>query len=177
MDQFLGKLTNLSYEFFGILFPGFVLLLFLVWWWWCVGELGSILSVGYLSALGMKGVSEGYVLVPNEIRMGIVIYVFFASYFLGHLINWVGRSGGARESEAESKWSRTKHDMTHCLFLRVPKPKESFDPGLQSLLASAIEALKLPSDSINWSTFYPVAKSWIAQELSHSLIVTYQNKY
>ncbi len=177
MDQLLSKLTNLSYELFGIFIPGFVLFLFLGWWWWCVGDLAPILSVDYLPTLAMRGISDGYVLVPNELKLGLVIYVAVASYFLGHLINWVGRSGGARESSASSKIQRAREDLSRCLKLSIPKPRESYSAGLEPLLAEGVQFLQLPPQSNGWSSFYPVAKSRVAQQLTQSLIVTYQNKY
>jgi len=177
MDQLFSKLTSLSYELFGIFIPGFILFLFLGWWWWCVGDLAPLLSFNYLPVMGMKGVADGYGLVPNEIKFGLVVYIAVASYFLGHLINWVGRSGGVKESAAESKIRRAREDICQCLRLSVPKPIESYSGSLEPLLNVGIRFLRLPPSAAKWTTFYPVAKCLIAQELQHSLIATYQNKY
>lgn len=177
MDQLFSKLTSLSYELFGIFVPGFILSLFLVWWWWCVGDLSLIVSFGYLPVIGMRGVSQGFGLVPDEIKLGLVVYIVVVSYFLGHLINWVGRSGGAKESVATSKIRRAASNLGRCLIFSVPKPRESYYQNLDPLLSFSIGRLGLPSEASNWSAFYPVAKSWISQDLQHSLISTYQNKY
>jgi len=177
MEQLFNKLTSLSYELFGIFVPGFVLSLFLIWWWWCVGSLSPIISFGYLPMIGMKGVSEGYGLVPDEIKFGLVVYIVVASYFLGHLINWVGRSGGVKESMADSKKIRLISNLSNCLFFSVPKPRESYYQSLEPLFKVAEDRLGLPVDARAWSSFYPVAKSLVAQEAKYSLIATYQNKY
>ncbi len=177
MEQLFNKLTSLSYELFGIFVPGFILSLFLVWWWWCVGDLSRVISFGYLPVIGMRGVSEGYGLVPDEIKLGLVVYVAVASYFLGHFINWVGRSRGVKESLAESKRVQMISNLGNCLRFSVPKPRDSYYKNLDPLFTVVVERLGLPESAQIWGSFYPVAKCLVAQEVKYSLISTYQNKY
>lgn len=177
MDQLVAKITNLSYEIFGIFIPGFILLLFLVWWWWCVGEQASLLSVGYIPSLAVNGVSKGYTLIPNEIKLGFVVYLAVIAYFLGNLINWIGRIGKAKESDSSNSKKKTLEDMINCMRFSIPKPRSSYNQNLETMLQRGCRFLELPIDSRNWLSFYPVAKSRVVQDLTVSLVSTYQNKY
>ena len=51
MDELLAKLTNLSYEFFGVILPGVIAALLLALWWSALGPLAPMLSSGFFPQL------------------------------------------------------------------------------------------------------------------------------
>lgn len=177
MDQIIAKLTNLSYELFGVFIPGVIFLLFLAWWYWCAADLGPLLTFGYLAPLRFESVQAGDLVFPDEIKLGFVVYVGVVAYFLGHLLNWFGRIGSAEASIEETKLKRAQENLGNCLRLAVPKSRQSYFDSLQSLLDEGYRFLEIPDTSRSWNAFYLVAKSRISQELSRSLISTFQNKY
>jgi hypothetical protein len=177
MDQILAKISNIGYEIFGVFLPGFVFFLFLVWTWWCAGAAVPLLTSGYMAPFGVEGVSGGVQLMPLEFRWGVVVYLAVASYFLGHLILWVGRGGKAIESDDRSRLKRDISRVRDCLMFSVPKPLRSYDEALSDYLSVGCVFLKIPVERHEWRAFYPVAKSRLSHELTQSLVSTYQNKY
>lgn len=177
MDQIIAKLTNLSYELFGIFIPGVIFLLFLTWWYWCAADLAPLLTFNYMAPLRFEGVQAGDLVFPDEIKLGFVIYVAVAAYFLGHLLNWFGRIGSAKASAEGKKFKQARENLSNCLKLKVPKPRESYYESLQPILDEGYRFLRIPVASRNWTVFYLVAKSRISEDLSRSLVSTYQNKY
>ena len=51
MDEFLAKLTNLSYEFLGIIVPGIIAALFLGMWWAALGPIAPLWSFEFVPQL------------------------------------------------------------------------------------------------------------------------------
>lgn len=186
MDQLFAKLTNLSYEVFGILIPGVIFLMFMAWSMWCASELMPVLTFGYVAPFGVRGVASGFALFPDEFKWGFVIYVSVAAYFLGHLLHWVGRLGSADEAVLEAtegpKSFRVKvalalANIRNCLKFAIPKSIHGHSASLTPLLNDGYVFLRIPSQARSWVPFFLVAKSRIAQDVARSLVSTYQNKY
>lgn len=170
MNEIIGKLTNLTYEIFGVILPGMVAALFLAAWWAALGPVAPLWSLGGIQALTVRDLIEFF---STRISAGMVIPLLAVSYFLGHLVLWVARAGVASEDASRRPWKRIKRS----LFFRIPKPSGSYDPSLDSLFEAIRPKFALGGQRLEWRQFYPVAKSYIAQRLTYSLIATYQNKY
>jgi hypothetical protein len=48
MDEFLAKLTNLRYEFLGVIVPGIIAALFLGMWWAALGPIAPLWSFKFV---------------------------------------------------------------------------------------------------------------------------------
>lgn len=171
MDQLLAKLTNLSYEIWGIFVPGLIALLFLVFTWWCAGPVIDVITFGFIAPAEVKSIKGFISLLNREIKFGFIAGLAVAAYFAGHLLHWISRSS---KSTAQGKGSVSR--VLSCLKLSIPKPDESYDAFLDAQLAEAKEFLKMPTES-TWPQYYPVAKAYLAAQLQSSLVSTYQNKY
>jgi hypothetical protein len=172
MDELIGKLTNLTYELFGVIIPGAVMTVLLLVWWSAMGPLMSDMTGNAIPFLTAK---EGLALL--ETLSGLISAALFLTlaYFLGHLLLWIARSGPTLERGPAPR--KTLKRVGFCLLFQIPKPADSFDQALQPLF-DKVAPLVLPSvTQPGWREFFPVAKSVIAQHLKYSLVATYQNKY
>jgi hypothetical protein len=171
MDSLFSKLTNLAYEFFGILLPGSIAAIYILVFWMSLGQLIEVWSAGYLSTLTLSSLGEwnatGF---SGTVRIGMAITF---AYFLGHSLNWVSRrpraSDAASASSAATMWS--------VLTLRLPRPEKSYHEDLEPLLTATSKHLSPAEGVFTWRQFYPVAKVMINQRLSYSLVASYQYKY
>jgi len=59
----------------------------------------------------------------------------------------------------------------------IPKPNSPFNPKLQRLFEVVRKRFASKGVLPEWQEFYPIAKSFLAQNVTSSLISTYQNKY
>jgi hypothetical protein len=187
MDQLVSKITSLSYEIFGIFLPGFVFILFFMWSWWACDTLTPALTLSYLPPLHYANQPGGVLNV--ELQFGLVVFIAIASYFLGHLMFWLSRLGNAEELKLGSTpttWDKVKrglHRIGCCLVWRIPKGSVSYEPALEPLLDAGYRFLAFPdvespqTSKEKWRKFYPVAKCRLSQDLTNSLVSTYQNKY
>jgi len=173
MDEFLAKLTNLSYEFLGVIVPGIIAALFLGMWWAALGPIAPLWSFEFFPHLALNNVSR--IVEPLSLKTGIGVAVpgLVIAYFLGHILLWIARSGEPDECATESTWRRVRSSLV----FRIPKPPRSFDEDLQPLY-DAVQAKFAIGDSVlPWTQFYPVVKSYLSKNLTYSLVATYQNKY
>jgi hypothetical protein len=171
MDELIGKLTNLTYELFGVILPGLVMTMFVLAWLWAVGDLAPIASADLIPRFDLQLLRD---LLSESTRATMLLPVLAVAYFFGHLLLWIGRSGPTLDPESSKKTSKR---MLGCLRFRIPKPAASFDAPLESLFKKVSPKFSDSGEVLEWRQFYPLAKSFVAQRLSYSLIATYQNKY
>jgi len=171
MDQILAKITNLSYEIFGVFLPGFIAGLLLLLVWWTLGDLPPLLTFGAVSALTLE-MADGFIKrLDTALGIGIAVPCLIATYFLGNALIWVSRSGKADPND------KPMHLLLSSLSMRIPKPEHSFAPSLRDLFDKVNKKFADGGELLDWRKFYPVGKSYLACNLGHSLVATYQNKY
>lgn len=171
MEQLLAKLTAFSYEIFGVFLPGLVLALFICIWWTALGPCVPEWSMNSIPALTTNTAGQMVNSLNLATGLGLGIPSLIASYFFGHFLVWIGRSGLA-DSNLESK-----HVVWRALCFRIPKPEHSFDQKLQPLYELVRTRFAAANVQLDWPQFFPVAKNYLQQKAGFSLIATYQNKY
>jgi hypothetical protein len=169
MNELLAKITNLGYEVFGILLPGVITILFFIGTWAALGPLVPIWTLGGMPQLTLVSGQKIVESVSLSTGVGMAIPLLIASYFQGHMLMWIGRSGPMLE-EKHSIFFRS-------LIFRIPKPRNNFDPKLQPLFDAVQKEFARNSDSLIWRQFFPLGKCFLAQNLVYSLVSTYQTKY
>lgn len=97
------------------------------------------------------------------------------------MLLWSARSGKYKINEKEElnrkdSFKRALKRLGLSLIFRIPKPSRSFDEELQ-LLFEVVKNDFAGDLEFEWRHFYPVAKSYLGENLSHSLVATYQTKY
>ena len=174
MDQIVAKLTNLGYEVFGIILPGIIAAIFLSMWWSALGPIAPFWTSGIVPQLQSDNASRIIESISMKTGIGIAFPLAVITYFLGHILLWIARSGKPSDTRLKNSFKRTLSSI----FLQIPKPENSYDPKLQNLYDAVQEKFKSPNaPSLPWVQFYPVVKSFVIRNLSQSLITTYQNKY
>jgi len=63
------------------------------------------------------------------------------------------------------------------LLFRIPKPESNFSAKLQRLYDKVQVRFSIEGTPLEWREFYPLAKTFLLQNLTLSLVPTYQNKY
>jgi hypothetical protein len=173
MNELLARLTNLSYELFGVILPGIVMSLFICLGWTAPGPLVPLWTYGAVPELTVATARIMIESLSVAVGIGIAIPALAVWYFLGHLLLWIARSG-TPDPKASEKWHRR---VALSLRFRIPKPRASFDPGLKSLYKVVQSKFAVGESPLEWHEFYPVVKSYLSQRLTNSLVPTYQNKY
>ena len=173
MEQLLGKLIDLSYEFFGVFVPGFAMVIFLWLWWWAIGPLAPLWTYDIFTPMdGDRIVSIANAINSRSITAEL-IGILVMSYFLGHSLLLVARSGKA-DQRAKNKWTRR---VALALLFKIPKPAGSYDERLHRFFEALSAKFSEGSSPLEWRQLYPVVKSYLANNVTHSLVTTYQNKY
>lgn len=173
MNELIGKLTNLSYEFFGILIPGAVITLFLAIWWVSLGNIPSEIISRDIPQIYLSDIASLSRRAFSENGLGIFIPFLFAWYIFGHITQWYSRSSYTESGERASNFAR----LFKSLQLKPPRPKENYSKDLEPLFQEASKHLSKSGEPLSWSQFFPVAKNLVIRKSSYSLIATYQNKY
>lgn len=162
MEALWGKITNLSYEIFGVFVPGAILLLFATLWWFALGDAPARFEhMPVASVKLIQSIPDSFLLLA--VSLAVV-------YFSGHLLVWISRKPWGPEK-------RMLMRVLRCLHFRIPRSAESFDEQLKPMMHACAARLGLPIDENTWRRFYPLAKIILAQKLSNSLVSIYQNKY
>jgi hypothetical protein len=172
MDQLLARLSNLSYEFFGIFLPGVVGWLFLALWWACLGPVGSTMSGGAIPGFTVAGICCALDSLSLAAMTAAAVPAIASIYFLGHLLHWSARSGKPPKADAPPP-----NRVWRSLCFRIPKPKDSFSPKLGPLFEFVQDEFACGAARIEWPQLFPVLKTYLSRNLTHSLVPTYQNKY
>jgi hypothetical protein len=173
VDQLISKISNLSYELFGTILPGLIFLLFVSLWLVSLGDLLPFVSNDFFPRLNLREASNNLEKIGTRTGIGIATPALVSAYFLGHLLHWISRFGSRNDKNVKSTLRR----ILLSLLLKAPKPEESYDKYLHPLFEQVLKQFRLPESENIWLTFYPVAKSYLANNNSSSLVFTYQNKY
>jgi hypothetical protein len=173
VNEILTKLTNLSYEFFGVILPGFVGFMFLVFWWIALGPVAPKWTWGVIPQFTVQNASSIADSLNKATGVGTAVPIVLAAYFVGHIILWIGRSGKADEASTKRPMLR----VFKSLLLQIPKPVNPYDLKLQPLFEDVRLTLAAPGLTLDWRQFFPIAKSYLAKNLPSSLVAVYQNKY
>jgi hypothetical protein len=168
MDTLLSKLTDLAYEFFGVILPGLIFALFLTFFWISVGPMLPTLTCGHIQELTLRQIDWFESDLTATRRSELLVLLVVLCYFLGQFLNWISR--GRSTTEDQAWWRRI-------LRFRFARPRESYAVELGPLFYAAARTIAPSSETMKWPVFYPVAKSLIAQKLTYSLVPTYQHKY
>jgi hypothetical protein len=182
MNELLAKLTNLSYEFFSVILPGFIAGIFLLLWWIALGPIAPLWSFGFFPHLTADNTSMIIKSLSLKTGIGVAVPSLTIAYFFGHILHWIARSGRKpKESEEMGRcaWWRKICCSTlfRSLLFRIPKPLKTYDDRLQPLYDAVQAKFAVDNTKILWEQFFPVLKSYLAKNLSSSLVATYQSKY
>jgi hypothetical protein len=166
MDEFLAKLTNLSYEFLGVIVPGIIAALFLGMWWAALGPIAPLWSCEFVPQLTSNKASGIVESLSLKTGIGAAVPGLAIAYFLGHILLWIARSGEPDECATESTWRRVRTSLV----FRIPKPPRSFDEDLQPLYDAVQAKFAVDGSALPWTQFYPVVKSYLSKNLTSSLV-------
>lgn len=172
MRDFLDKLLNLGYEFFGIVLPG------------------AIALFAVAVPFGIKQefrVVEVYVAKGSEFRAtGLFFAAVIACYLCGHILKW-----WAKEASAPSPLPEKLPERLNTLwrwFLKISvlgadsRPEAQCHDEIAGLLGRARKSLGLKATTSkitqgDWLEFAGLAKSHVRIQQQVSLLNTYQAKY
>lgn len=172
MEQLLNKFSNLSYEFFGIILPGFITLILFILLIVGIGDLLPTFSNDFFPRLTLRSTSNNLESVGVRTGVGIAGPTILIAYFIGHLLHWIFRSGKGDDNLVRNSLKRTWLSIT----FRIPKHSSSYDKTLQPLL-NAIKPKFHLSPEAEWRQFFSAAKHYLTRTSSTSLVPVYQNKY
>jgi hypothetical protein len=180
MEALLAKLTNLSYDFFGIVLPGVILNIFVLLLWAALGPLIPLWTGSGISELNisvLQSVIDTLHLKddssPDLPLIFATVPLVFLWYFLGHMLHWFGRTG----KPIPGKISSLKR-VSQSLIFHIPKSEDSFNKKKLQPLYEAIQKKFSPEGTeLEWVALFPVVKCFLARKLTHSLVPTYQTKY
>lgn len=173
MSDLIGKLTNLSYELFGIIIPGAIITLFFAIWLASLGNIPSLLISSEFPILTISKIVEIIGSSFSENGFGIFLPLLLSWYIFGHITQWFSRYS-SRDSDTKIGFIKR---IFLSLILRPPRPKEKYDEKLEQLFLQASKILSPTETPLPWEQFFPVAKNIITRSIPNSLISTYQNKY
>ncbi|SRR6266851_8201489 len=173
MNELLTKLTNLEYELFSVLIPGFVVGLFVILWWNALGGLAPLWTSNLVPELTVDTARKivDSLNVPSGAGVGIV--AFAICYFAGHILLWIARAGGSTKPQGLKGWQR----ICRSLIFRIPKPENNYHPKLEELYNKVQAKFSPDGTPLDWRQFYPVVKLFLSEYVRSSLVATYQNKY
>ncbi|MEW6312061.1 MAG: hypothetical protein AB1532_14110, partial [Pseudomonadota bacterium] len=173
MNELAGKITNFSYEVFGIIIPGAVITLFLGIWLASLGNIPVILVSDDFPILTITSITDLINRTFTDKGFGILVPLFLSWYMLGHITQWFSRSSSTPSEERTTSTNR----IVCALKLKPIRPSENYSKELESIFLEASKRLSTTGEPLPWSQFYPVAKNFIARHSTNSLLSTYQNKY
>lgn len=173
MNEIVGKLTNLSYEIFGVFLPGIVGNVFLLLLWQATGPVLPFWTNGVVAEFSLetlRGIVDSFSAASGMVAAIALLTLW---YFIGHVVLWLSRSGKSVEQATKKPWKR----LWLSLIFRVPKPTHPYNEKLENLYGAVRQELSYGGTELEWRQFYPVAKCLLAEKLVRSLVATYQNKY
>jgi hypothetical protein len=169
MAEIIAKLMALSYEIIGVLLPGFVFAIYFVLLWYAIGSEAASLGFPIFTwELLMSFINS----LNSSALVVATVPPLFGLYLIGQVILWAGKSW---QPNCNGKaWQR----FFSSLFFRIPKPAKSYGDSLKPLYDVASRKFnENGATPLEWSAFYPVAKTVLLSKLPTSLAVGYQNKY
>ena len=173
MDTLIAKLIGLSYDFVGIILPGLATTIFIFLYFAALGPVIESLSFGKIPSIQIENIVS-VIKNDNKANYSILFLVLIPIwYFFGHSLKWLSRSGKPDDEAAENGFKRT----WHFLRFRLLKPENNYHSSLDPLFREAKKKFETGRIRLTWRQFYPIAKTYISQNVKHSLYATYQNKY
>lgn len=166
-----AKLTNLGYEFFGIVLPGLVCWVFIGLWWVALGPVAAYWTGGAVPVFQFAHVRATIEGLSTPLVVAAAVPALVSVYFLGHVLHWLARSGNPIGT-AKGSLVRVQRALT----FRIPKPNESYNPKLKPMFDVVCSRFSA-AGSLEWVQVFPVLKSFLLRSLNYSLVATYQNKY
>src|SRR5258706_1057250 len=149
MSELFGKLTNLSYEFFGVLLPGVLTSLFILLAWAAMGPMAPSVSAGELSQFHLTDLADEIDSLSTERGIGALVLLVIGWYLLGHLVLWISRSCERIADPWPSALRRTFLAVT----FRFPRPKASYDTQLEPLFQQVKKKFEVPGVTFEWRQF------------------------
>lgn len=182
MDALVTRITALSYDLFGIFFPGFLAII-----------ISSALSV---YALLLEDLVNVHILrlvyygATKEFLPLTLLALATGSYLIGWLLKYQTQKQIPVKSRIDilSQWLRLDGTGTEVLrlvlFCGSKQPPANYKASLAGAYQKAVERLRkklhltaVALPSTDWGVFYLFAKTYIANNHKFSLLTTYQNKY
>jgi hypothetical protein len=171
MNELLAKLVDVTYELFGVLIPGVITSAFLLLW---LLEAQPLLTWIFGSGVCLDPRHVLTWLNSSE-KNGLIslLALLVGWYLLGQVL-----LSSSRHSvpDAQSETSGRRR-VFRALTFRIPRSPHNYNPGLEPLYKAVAAKFNAPGVELQWSQFYPVVKSHLAEHLSKSLVTLYQNKY
>ena len=171
MDALIGKLTNLGYEFFGILLPGALAVLMWSLLWIAAAEVVPRMTMDAVPELTLSKAMGAIGQAIEWSTFVTVLLMIALAYCVGHLLTWVARRGEGQEEVG------FQDHLKGTLLLKPPKHNLSYDSKLEPAWRWAGKRLLGKKLEPSWLLFYLAAKSYLLQKRIPSLVTTYQNKY
>ncbi len=173
MNTFIDKLLSLSYDFIGILLPGLtatVFILFIL--------IGLDLTVpGFILSgeedFGVDTVTRLFQDEEGSMQYAPLAIALLIWYLAGQFLKGLSRNVHRDDDLARKVVPRTWYFLT----FRVLAPETDFHRRLAPLFVAVRNRFETEGVSLNWQQFFPIARSHLSQNLTKSLIETYQNKY
>jgi hypothetical protein len=175
MKELLSKLLTLSYEFLGVVLPGFVLSCGILIWLACLSAL--VAAWGFTPSSLLAHITWQHLLAlwKTAGEVGIGVPAVIASYVLGQFLLLISRRNFAIGAGANLS---TRQRICVALQFRIAKPAANFAEEVKPLFdIVAGKFADSPSAPLNWRQFYPVARCFLTNNYPASLVTTYQNKY
>jgi hypothetical protein len=176
MNEIVTKITNATYDVFGVMLPGVMASVLFS------AVLGFTLAANrVVESSRFESLWELVVEHPS----GATAILAVLAYFVGLTLIWLSRGkvwvGPTQRLVGFVKgwplWAR------FMLFAKASSPPESHgsELGAARRHAAAVLTKRLGSNALdldtNWRAFYLIAKTLVPQKLQRSLIATYQSKY
>ena len=171
MDALIRKLTNLGYEFFGILLPGTLAVLVWSLLWIAADGVVPWATRGAVPELALSTAKDAIAQAIAWSALVSILLMLALAYFVGHLLTWRARRGRRHQRV------RFRDHLKETLLFRPPKKELSYDLKLEAAWQWAGERLLGEDVELSWRLFYPAAKTYLLQKQIPSLVTTYQNKY
>ncbi|WP_419939303.1 hypothetical protein [Candidatus Palauibacter sp.] len=171
MDALIRKLTNLGYEFFGILLPGTLAVLMWSLLWVAAADVVPWVTCRAVPTLTLSDARDSIKQAIEWSAFMSVLLMIALAYLVGHFLTWMARRG--KRHERVGFWDH----LLETLCFRPPKQEPSYDLRLKPAWKWAGEQLLGKKLDLSWSLFYPAAKTYLLQQRIPSLVTTYQNKY
>lgn len=194
MNALINKLTNVSYEFFGIFIPGLIAIIGFA--------IVILLDLSVLNIINYCEINSVYLNVSKEYSTLFLALLLFFSYLAGHGLKWVSKDGIGisrgkvvkRESFNDDKLSEYENDKIfiskeldeitwNFLFLKGQTQPNTPYRSMYNELAEKIgrklrrKVELVDSSKPHWRMTYPLIKAYMSTQENKNLLANYQNKY
>lgn len=182
MDALLDKISNLNYELFGLIFPGFLALLSITYF----GSIGFYM----IDKFPFSNFTNTFETLYEDYTLVFFIGLLIFSYLSGHLLKWISKDGiwkllpplGFVQNKLpriETIWIRffLLAGDTYPVGSNHRDSFISLKDALAKKLSSIIPLNGMEETLENWPDFYFISKSYIGQNDTKNLLANYQNKY